>query len=97
MRGFTRRILPEILAILTDCFAENTSAIDRGLLAAPLRPEAGIRVVEPNYLPSLYGGKHSSSQYFAVQITWWLLTQGVGPNGRAEMSDYREFLKSVAN
>lgn len=97
MQSFTRGILPEILAILADSFAENASAIDRGLLAAPLRPESGIRVVELNYLLSLCGVKHSSDQHFAVQIAWWLLTQDIGPNGRAEISDYREFPKSVAN
>ena len=56
---------------------------------------SGVRVVEPGHLLSLYGVKHSSAECFAVQIARRLLSQGVSPNGHAEMANYGEFLKSA--
>lgn len=51
----------------------------------------GFRVVEPNYLLSLYGHKHSSDLCFSVQIARRLLAQGVSPIGHPDMADYKAF------
>ncbi len=49
-------------------------------------------VVEPEFLLSLYGKKHSSEGCFAVRIARQLLAQGIDPVGRPEMADYQPFL-----
>lgn len=54
--------------------------------------EAGIRVVEPNFLLSLYGVKHGSGACFSVQIAKALIAKGIDPRGRAEMADFHPFL-----
>lgn len=54
--------------------------------------DAGVRVVEPGFLLSLYGVKHGSGACFSVQIAKALLAQGNNPLGRAEMADFGPFL-----
>lgn len=49
-------------------------------------------VVEPKFLRSLYGVKHSSDRCFAVQIATKLLQQGINPIGCPEMENYQPFL-----
>lgn len=57
--------------------------------------EAGIRVVEPGFLLSLYGVKHGSGACFSVQIAKALIAKGIDPRGRAEMADFRPILCQV--
>jgi len=56
--------------------------------------DAGVRVVEPPFLLSLYGVKHGSGACFSVQIAKALLARGIDPRGRAEMADFRPYLSS---
>lgn len=56
---------------------------------------SGVTVVDPAYLLTLYGVKHSSEQCFSVQIARSLIARGINPIGRPEMADFSGFLKVV--
>jgi hypothetical protein len=51
----------------------------------PQREIDGWRVVEPNFLLSLYSNIHSSDKCFAVQAAIKLLERGIDPAGRPEL------------
>ena len=51
----------------------------------PWRSVDGWRVVEPQYLLSLYSNIHSSDKCFAVQAASKLIAKGIDPVGRAEL------------
>jgi hypothetical protein len=53
---------------------------------------SGVRIVEPNYLISLYGVKHSSESCFSLQIARRLLARGESPIGHPDMTDFSAFL-----
>jgi hypothetical protein len=65
--------------VQVDVFIETVPYIDI--------PEAGVRVVEPKYLLSLYGVKHSSESCWAVLAARKLLAQGISPVGRPELAE----------
>jgi hypothetical protein len=69
--------------VMFDLFAESVPCVEA----------QGFRVVEPNYLLSLYGKKHSSDLCFSVRIARRLVAQGVSPVGHPDMADYAAFLK----
>lgn len=73
---------PHNSARLLDVFVENVPSIEA----------SGIRVVEPGYLLSLYGHKHTCGLCFAVRIARRLLASGENPAGHPAMADYRPFL-----
>lgn len=68
--------------VMFDVFAEAAPSIEAG----------GFRVVEPSYLLSLYGKKHSSDLCFSVQIARRLVAQGESPVQHPAMADYSAFL-----
>lgn len=72
----------EAVKALLDVFVEEVPYVTAG----------GYRVVEPNYLLSLYGHKHTSDRCFAVRIAADLLAKGICPVGNAAMADYAAFL-----
>jgi len=72
----------EAVKVMLDVFVAEVPSVEAG----------GFRVVEPKFLLSLYGSKHSSDQCFAVRIASRLLARGIDPIGRAEMGEYGEFL-----
>lgn len=51
----------------------------------PNREIDGWRVVEPEYLLTLYSNIHSSDKCFAVQAAHRLLEKGIDPEGRPEL------------
>ncbi len=65
--------------------------------AVPFVEAQGMRVVEPNYLLSLYDKKHSSGLCFSVQIARRLPAQGANPVGHPDMADYRAFLAQAVS
>jgi len=71
--------------VLFDLFVEDAPAV---------KTSSGVRVVEPAYLLSLYGKKHSSDLCFSVQIARGLAAQGENPNGHPSMADYSRFFES---
>ena len=73
----------ERVKIIFDLFAESV----------PFVLAQGYRVVEPNYLLSLYGHKHSSDLCFSVQIARRLIAEGQNPAGHPAMSDFKNFMK----
>ena len=73
----------EAIKVMLDVFIAEVPFVEVG----------EFRVVEPKFLLSLYGSKHSSDQCFAVRIASKLLAQGINPIGRAEMAEYGEFLQ----
>lgn len=52
----------------------------------------GVRVVEPGYLITLYGVKHSSEQCFSLQIARNLLERQESPVGHPAMGDFAAFM-----
>ncbi len=70
------------IKVMLDVFVEIVPSVEAG----------GMRVVEPNYLLSLYGHKHTSDLCFAVRIARRLLTEGQNPVGHPAMGNYRAFL-----
>jgi len=68
--------------VMFDVFVEEVPWVQAG----------PVRVVEPAFLTTLYGHKHSSDQCFSLRIARRLLAEGISPVGRAEMADYSEFL-----
>ena len=71
--------------MMLDVFVEAVPSVEAG----------EMRVVEPNYLLSLYGHKHTSDLCFAVRIARRLLAEGKSPVGHPAMADYRAFLNST--
>ncbi len=69
--------------VMLDVFVEIVPSVEAG----------SMRVVEPAYLLSLYGHKHTSDLCFAVRIARSLLAEGKNPVGHPAMADYRAFLK----
>ena len=69
--------------VMLDVFVETVPSVET----------SGMRVVEPNYLLSLYGHKHTSDLCFAVRIARRLLAEGQNPVGHPALADYRAFLK----
>jgi len=61
--------------VVFDVFLEEAPSVEAG----------GFRVVEPKYLLSLYGMKHTSSECRAVQEARKLLERGIDPVGRSEL------------
>jgi len=51
----------------------------------PAREIDGWRVVEPEYLLSLYSNIHSSDKCFAVQAATRLIARGIDPQGNPEL------------
>lgn len=68
--------------VMLDVFVENVPSVEA----------RGMRVVEPNYLLSLYGHKHTSDLCFAVRIARRFLAEGANPVGHPAMADYRTCL-----
>ncbi len=66
--------------------------LDLFVAEVPFVETQGFRVVEPNYLLSLYSVVHGSDQCFSVRIAKRLIAQDINPVGRPEMADYSEFL-----
>ncbi|MCW3051398.1 MAG: hypothetical protein JWN14_568 [Chthonomonadales bacterium] len=52
----------------------------------------GIHVVEPNYLLTLYGVKHSSGECFSLKIAKGLLANGENPVGHSAMGDFSPYM-----
>lgn len=72
----------ETIKVILDVFVGNV-------------PTVNVRIftlVEPKFLLSLYGVKHSSDRCFAVKIASELLQQGINPIGHSEMANYQPFL-----
>ena len=74
------------LKVIFDVFTGDVLSV-----AAP----SGVTVVDPAYLLTLYGVKHSSGQCFSVQIARSLIARGISPVGRPEMADFSRFLKAA--
>ena len=55
-----------------------------------------VQVVEPNYLLSLYGTKHSSDLCLSVRIARKLLAAWENPVGHSSMAHYKEFVDGEA-
>jgi hypothetical protein len=53
---------------------------------------SGFRVVEPSFLLSQYGVRHSSDQCFAVRIARELVARGEDVAGHPELGQYERFL-----
>jgi hypothetical protein len=54
----------------------------------PYREIEGWKVVEPDYLLSLYSDIHGSGQCFAVRAAARLLAHGIDPVGRSELVEF---------
>lgn len=54
--------------------------------------DSGIQVVEPNYLLSLYGVKHSSDTCFSVKIARELIAKGESPINNPKMVDFKKLM-----
>jgi len=72
----------ETVKVMLDIFVEEVPTIKVN----------NFSVVEPQFLLSLYGVKHSSDRCFAVQIAHQLLQQGINPVRHPEMANYQPFL-----
>lgn len=72
--------------VMLDVFVEEVPFVQVG----------EVRVVEPKYLLSLYGTKHSSDLCFSVRIARKLLAAGENPVWHSSMADYKEFVDGEA-
>ncbi|HET6384940.1 MAG TPA: hypothetical protein VFJ58_16215 [Armatimonadota bacterium] len=68
--------------VLFDIFVEDAPWVET---------PSGMRVVEPGYLLSLYGKKHSSDLCFSVQIARDLVRRGENPVGHPAMAEFGRF------
>lgn len=71
----------EVGKIVIDVFIEDVPFIEA----------QGVKVVEPEYLLSLYGIKHMSESCFAVTIARELLSLQINPVDNPHMADYNKF------
>lgn len=71
----------EAVKILLDVFVSEVPSVEA----------SGFQIVEPKYLLSLYGHKHTSDRCFAVRIATDLLARGLDPVGNPAMADYTAF------
>lgn len=69
--------------VIFDLFVEKAPFVETG---------AGVRVVEPTFLLSLYGVKHGSEGCFSVQIARRLAAKGESPVDHPAMADYSEWV-----
>jgi hypothetical protein len=70
--------------IIFDIFTEEVPSVETS---------SGVAVVEPMYLLSLYGKKHSSIECFSVAIAKDLIAKGEGAVGHPKMADFTKFWK----